>query len=123
VKVIIFASLAALAVVTGPVLAQQPAAPAGNAENGRKHFNSDGCWQCHGQSANGAPLTGPRLSNTALPFDAFLLQLRNPSNDMPPYEAAIVPDQTVADIYAYVKSLPPSPAAKDLPLLLGMGIK
>jgi ubiquinol-cytochrome c reductase cytochrome c subunit len=84
---------------------------------------TDGCYQCHGVGGNGAALSGPKLSQTGLPFDAFMTQLRQPSNEMPPYEAAVVPDQTVADIYAYVKSLPGSPAAKDIPLLMNMGLK
>ena len=37
--------------------------------------------------------------------------------------AKIISDATVADIYAYMKSLPPSPDAKSLPLLTGMGVK
>ena len=115
-------TLIAASLVSGIAFAQQ-AAPAGNAENGKKHFISDGCWQCHGMTGNGAALTGPRLAQTQLPFDAFVMQLRQPSNDMPPYEAAVVTQQTAADIYAYVKSLPDSPNAKDVPLIMNMGVK
>jgi mono/diheme cytochrome c family protein len=118
-KPIVFAIAAGLALAASAVLAED----AGDAVNGRKHFFSDGCWQCHGDSANGAALTGPKLARTALPFEAFVMQLRHPSNEMPPYEAAIVPDKTAADIYAWLKSLPPSPDAKSLSLLTGMGVK
>lgn len=114
----LFASL----VLGGGAIAQQ-AAPSGNIENGAKHFKTDGCFQCHGATANGAGLTGPKLSQTGLPFDAFLMQLRKPSNQMPPYESAVMSDQTAADIYAFVKSLPPSPKAQDIPLIMNMGIK
>lgn len=104
-------------------VAQQGQAPAGNIENGKKHFTSDGCYQCHGATADGAVLTGPRLSRTALPYDAFLMQLRKPSAEMPPYEKAIVSDAVAADIYAFVKSLPASPDAESLPLLMNMGVR
>ncbi len=111
-----------VALLAGPAFAQD-AAPAGDIKNGEKHFLSDGCYQCHGIGGNGAAATGPKLSRTALPYDAFLNQLRKPASEMAPYEAAIVPDKVAADIYAYLKSLPASPAAKDLPLLMGMGVK
>jgi mono/diheme cytochrome c family protein len=43
--------------------------------------------------------------------------VRKPTGNMPPYSAKVMPDQELADIYAYLKSIPPSPAAKDIPLL------
>ncbi len=117
-------SLASLAtLLLSPALAQDAQAPAGDIKNGEKHYISDGCYQCHGVGGNGAALTGPRLSRTEFPYEAFINQLRHPGSDMPPYEASIVPDQVVADIYAYVKNLPPSRPAKDIPLLMGMGVK
>jgi cytochrome c1 len=36
---------------------------------------------------------------------------------MPPYTEKTVSDQELADIYAYLKSLPEPPKAKDIPLL------
>ena len=113
----------AASLLCGSAFAQQAAAPAGNVENGAKHFMTDGCYQCHGYGGNGASLTGPKLSQTGLPFDAFLMQLRNPSSEMPPYEAKVMPEQTAADIYAFVKSLPGSPKAADVPLIMNMGLK
>lgn len=111
------------ALVATPALAQDAVTPAGDVKNGERHFISDGCYQCHGVGGNGAALTGPRLSRTEYPYEAFINQLRHPGSDMPPYEAAIVPDQVVADIYAYVKSRPASRPAKDIPLLMNMGVK
>ena len=115
-------SLAALCLFAGAAAAQD-AAPSGDIKNGEKHFLSDGCYQCHGVGGNGAALTGPKLSRTALTFEQFLNQLRKPASEMAPYEAAIMPEKTAADIYAYLKAQPASPAAKDLPLLMGMGVK
>lgn len=42
---------------------------------------------------------------------------RQPSNEMPPYEAGVVSDAEAANIYAYLQSLPEAKAAKDIPLL------
>ena len=97
-KVFTITLLAGLSLGANATLAQQPASA--NIENGKKHFTSDGCYQCHGTLGNGAAISGPRLSNTELPFEAFLMQLRQPANEMPPYEAKIITDATVADIYA-----------------------
>jgi mono/diheme cytochrome c family protein len=36
---------------------------------------------------------------------------------MPAYPTAIVTDEDLADIRAFLASLPPPPAAKDIPLL------
>jgi mono/diheme cytochrome c family protein len=52
-----------------------------------------------------------------MPFEGFLGQIRNPSNDMPAYAAQVLPDQAVADIYAYVQSLPGPREPKDIAIL------
>ena len=79
------------------------AAPQGDAKAGQQVYLSIGCWECHGQSAQGGAITGPRLAHTALPFAAVLQQLRVPQNQMPPYEAAAVSDADVANIYAWLE--------------------
>ena len=98
-------AVAAIALPGTSVLAQS-AAPKGNAENGHKIFNSVGCYQCHGYVGQGGGAAGPALAKTKLPFAAFLQQLRKPTNQMPPYEAVVLPDQTAADIFAFLASLP-----------------
>jgi ubiquinol-cytochrome c reductase cytochrome c subunit len=103
--------------VGGLAAAQQPLAPAGDAAKGQSLFMTDGCYECHGTIGQGARGTGPSVARTLLPFEAFLQQLRQPSNEMPPYEAPILTDAAAADIYAYLQSLPPPVAAKSVPLL------
>ena len=49
--------------------------------------------------------------------DGFLGQLRHPSYEMPPYEKALLSDADALDIYAYLRSIPPSPEAKSIPIL------
>jgi mono/diheme cytochrome c family protein len=94
-------------------------APAGDAASGKRIFLADGCFTCHGRSGQGGAYNGPApiLAHTALPFDGFKGQVRNPVNDMPAYSDAVLSDKDIADIYAFVESLPGSRSAKDIPLL------
>jgi ubiquinol-cytochrome c reductase cytochrome c subunit len=101
----------------GLSLAQQASAPAGNVDNGKRLYQETGCYQCHGLAGQGAMMTGPRLSRTEFAFDGFLNQLRHPSNQMPPYEAAVVSDQDAADIYAYLRQMPAPRDPNSIPLL------
>ncbi len=95
----------------------QTTAPAGNAQNGRKVFASNGCYECHGYEAQGATPTGPRLGPRPLAFAAFSKYVRQPTGQMPPYTTKALPDATLADIYAFLQSLPAPKAADTIPLL------
>jgi mono/diheme cytochrome c family protein len=100
--------------------AQQPsdAPPNGNAQNGKKLFMSDGCYECHGRLGQGAAQTGAaRIGPPLLSFEGFQSYVRSPKNNMPPYSSKAIPDQELADIYAYLKSIPMPPKGKDIPLL------
>lgn len=110
-------AIAAILPALGPAAAQQAPRPAGNAEHGKALYRAIGCYQCHGLAGQGALMTGPRVSRTELPLDAFLNQLRHPANQMPPYEAAVVSDRDAADIYAYLKQMPAPPDPNSIPLL------
>lgn len=94
------------------------ATPAGNAQNGKKLFNTVGCYECHGRQGQGAAQTGAaRIGPPLLSLDGFLGYVRNPANIMPPYSAKAISDQDLTDIYAYLKSIPMPPKGKDIPLL------
>jgi len=111
---------AALLVCLPETRAQQPsdAPPAGSAQNGKKLFMSDGCYECHGQMGQGAAQTGAaRIGPPQLSFEGFQSYVRSPKNNMPPYTAKAIPDQDLTDIYAYLKSIPMPPKGKDIPLL------
>ena len=112
------ASLLAAGLIAGPAFAQDA-----NVDNGKKLFNSVGCYQCHGYAGQGSNFSGPRVSRTQLPLEGFLHQLRQPLNQMPPYEAAVLSDKDAGDIYAYIKSMPAPPDPKSVPLLMNMGVK
>ena len=90
----------------------------GDTQNGGRIFVSDGCYECHGRAGQGAQQTGaPRIAPPALTIDGFARYIHAPTGNMPPYTSKVVPDQAVADIYAFLKSLPPPPPVKDIPLL------
>ena len=93
------------------------AAPAGNAELGKKLFASYGCYQCHGLEAQGSSATGPRLGPRPLPFAAFARYVRQPSNQMPPYTTKVASDVDLAHIYAFVLSRPAPTPVSAIPLL------
>jgi mono/diheme cytochrome c family protein len=91
----------------------------GDAANGRKLYLDDGCYQCHGRVGQGGSMNGPApiLAQTRMPYAAFSRQLRKPINDMPPYPEDFVSDKDVADIYAFLQSLPGRHPVKDITLL------
>jgi mono/diheme cytochrome c family protein len=92
--------------------------PSGNAQNGKKLFMSDGCYECHGRQGQGAAQTNAaRIGPPMLSFEGFQTYVRAPKNQMPPYTSKAVPDQDLADIYVYLKSIPMPPKGKDIPLL------
>jgi mono/diheme cytochrome c family protein len=88
-----------------PALAQVP--PSGDAANGKRVYMADGCYQCHGTVGQGSRPTGPHLAPNPVPYEGFVAQLRHPANTMPPYTSVVLSEQEVADIYAYLISIPP----------------
>src|SRR6204780_4500440 len=89
--------------------------PAGNVQNGKKIFDSYGCYQCHGHDGHGG--VGARLAPNPISFSAFSKYVRQPTGEMPPYTAKVVSEQELSDIYAFLHSLPPPPPVKNIPLL------
>jgi mono/diheme cytochrome c family protein len=92
-------------------------APAGNAENGKRIFTKNGCYECHGREGQGSNMTGPRIAPDPVPLDVLTRYVRKPTGEMPPYTDKVVSDQELADIYAFLQSRPHPPAAKNNPLL------
>ena len=93
------------------------AAPAGNAQHGKTVYVADGCYECHGLAAQGGAGTGPKLGPNAIPYAAFSFQVRTPRDEMPPYTAKVLSDADLADMYAFVQSLPQPPKVDSIPLL------
>jgi len=99
--------------------AQAQDVPAGDAAKGKAVFLKELCFTCHGRSGQGGAYNGPApvLAQTPMPFEGFKAQIRNPVNDMPAYPDVVLSDKDIADIYAFVKSLPGSRSSKDIPIL------
>ena len=92
-------------------------APAGNAKNGKTVYTADGCYECHGREAQGGAGTGPKLGPSPIPYSVFAFQVRSPRDQMPPYTSKVLPDSELADIYAFVQSVPQPPKADSIPQL------
>jgi mono/diheme cytochrome c family protein len=88
----------------------------GNVENGKKLFVSYGCYECHGRQGQGGG-GAPRIGPPAIPIGSAMRYVRNPTGQMPPYTTKVVPDQDLADIFAFLKSIPQPPRAASIPLL------
>ena len=106
-----------LLVAVAPSPAQQPAggAPAGNAERGRQLFaDTYNCYACHGFDAQSGER---RLVPMNYPVEGFITFVQNsPLPQMPAFPDASA--QTLADIWAYLKTIPvDAPPVNDLPLL------
>ena len=94
----------------------QAATAAGSAEKGKTAYVQHGCWQCHGFVGQGG-VTGPKLAPDPLPLEALSAFVRNTRGGMPPYQRAILSDADLADIHAYLQSLPKARDYKSIPLL------
>ena len=103
------------AVLAAGVLLSCGGAFAASAEKGKAAFIQHGCWQCHGTVGQGG--AGPRIAPDPIPDETFAAFLRTTSRAMPPYREKILPDADLADIYAYLQSIPKPADAASIPLL------
>jgi mono/diheme cytochrome c family protein len=107
-----------------PSAAQQT--PAANAYrpspiNGKAVYIRVGCHACHGTVGHGG--AGARLAPNTLPLPAFETWVRNGSPNwdvsrgMPAFSPTVVSDDDLADIRAFLASLPAPRTVEDIPLL------
>jgi ubiquinol-cytochrome c reductase cytochrome c subunit len=87
---------------------------AADADNGKKLYATIGCYECHGRVGQGGG-AGPKLAPRPIPLQALVAYVRHPSGAMPPYTSKLVTDAELADIHAFLATIPPP--AKDIPLL------
>ena len=93
------------------------AAPAGDAVKGKAAFMSFGCYECHGTVGQGNYGAGARIAPRPIAFTRVLAYVRKPTGDMPSFSTTILPDKTLADIYAYLSSIPVGKPGSEQPLL------
>jgi formate dehydrogenase gamma subunit len=87
-------------------------ADAGIAAQGAALWPDLTCQTCHGTNAQGGP--GSRdvaLAGTLLPFEDFAAAVRRGPADMPAFSQNVLSDQNLADLYAWLASLPNPTAA------------
>jgi len=89
---------------------------AADAAKGKSAFMKNGCWQCHGEIGQGGA-AGKTLAPKPMPFEAFNVFVRNSNGQMPPYPKEILSDADLADIHAYLQSIPAARDYKSIPLL------
>ena len=113
------AALVAAAFGTSAPAARAQDAPPGDVANGKRVYLATGCFTCHGRVGQGGAFNGPapHLAKTEMPYEGFKMQMRNPVKDMPAYSDAVMSDQEIADIYAFVQSLPGRREVKDITIL------
>lgn len=112
-KLLLIRFLIVIGGLAGILIAQQPA---GDAAKGKDLFLKYSCYACHGfsgQNGSGARLVPMRMNTSA--FTAYVRAPR--TRQMPSFSAKVLTDQQLADIHAYIKTLPESKPAKDIPAL------
>jgi mono/diheme cytochrome c family protein len=90
----------------------------GDAKHGKELYMKDSCYACHGFSGQNG--NGARLVPMKFPQAGFIAYVRNPprANQMPSFSPKVLADADLADIYAYIKTLPDSaPPASSVPIL------
>ena len=87
----------------------------GDAENGKRLFLADGCWQCHNYNGSGGR-QGARLAQTKLTAQGLINYIRKPRT-MPAYSEKVLSDKEATDIWAYIKTFPDPPPLSSIPIL------
>ena len=98
--------------------AKQETTAAVNPSNGQRLFVKYGCYECHGYLGQGSTSTGgTRLGPPQIPLSAFVSYVREPTGQMPPYTAKVISNEDLSEIYNFLKSVPPPPPLKSIPIL------
>ena len=121
---IVGVSVALVLGVIAPARAQQtPSVVTGSAaeaiEKGKQNFVTYACYACHGYAGQGSDV-GPRIDTTRLTLQGLVNFVRKPARRMPPFRTERqISNAALAEIYAFLKSVPPPPDPKSIPLLNG----
>ena len=120
VPVIVCVSVFVLFFLQSGVSRSQSRASEGDAKLGAALFTKANCNTCHGTAGQGG--AGPRIAPNPLPTAAFVAIVHNGTpgwslvGGMPAF-SSYLSDEDIANIRAYLASIPAPPPVKDLPLL------
>ena len=87
----------------------------GDVEEGRELYIQKLCYSCHGYQGQGGA-GSVVLSPSPLELAGFTAIVRRPYNIMPAYSPAVLSDEEIESIFAYLRSLPPPPDVESLPV-------
>ncbi len=112
---------AALLSLATSVMAQSARTERAAIANGESVYLRVGCQACHGTVGHGG--AARRLAPNTLPLPGFTTWVRSGTPGwsflagMPAFPASVISDADLADIRAYLASLPPPPPVADITLL------
>ena len=92
----------------------QEQTPGGDATKGKATFLRVGCYACHGTVGQGG--TGPHLGPNPRTLEGLVAFVRKPTG-MPAYSPKVLSDADIADIRAYLSSVPAPVPVVRIPLL------
>jgi mono/diheme cytochrome c family protein len=87
-----------------------------SSERGQKTFMRVGCYQCHGSDGHGNG-AGPALTPNTLPPQAIATFIRANAGRMPVYPKEVLSDNEIADIVAFLKTVPKPPSPDSIDIL------
>ena len=94
--------------------AAQSKIASGDPARGKELYVKYTCYACHSFDGHGG--AGARLVPMKMLLPVFTAYIRSP-RQMPAYRAKVISDAQLGDIWAYIKSIPESPAPQNIPLL------
>ena len=112
-------AVAAAALVSARASARAQDAPPATPPTASASTSPTAASLCHGRAGQGGAYNGPApaLAKTELPFDGFKVSCATRPTTCRPIRTAVLSDQEVADIYAFLQSLPGATSAKDIAIL------
>jgi len=75
-----------------------------NPTRGAELYVANGCQVCHGEAGEG--IVGPTIAQTGLDIQGAITQYRQPRGVMPEQDPVDVPVEAIADIWAWLQTLP-----------------
>src|SRR5205809_7310955 len=87
-----------------PALAAGQAAPTGNVANGKRLFEKQNCYYCHGTGGQGGR-DGARIAATALNVQAVIRYVPQPTGGTPAFTDKMMRAQALTGMYDYRRSL------------------